>query len=147
MSNGSDNLKSTSSGSRARPDFSQKVITAIADRARHTLMPGTLDLMVLRTVLEGIRLHGYGIARSIEKASDDELRLNQGTIHASLVRLKHRGWIRSQWGTSINKRKAKFYEITKSGRKQLNAATRQWEWLSGLINRVLGLREGGDHPV
>jgi transcriptional regulator len=107
--------------------------------AKRNLMPGTLDLMVLQTVLAGGPQHGYGIARFIEKTSGNELKLNQGTIYDSLIRLKKRGWIRSQWGTSENNRKAKFYEITKPGGRQLFAATRQWEWLSNLMDRVLGL--------
>lgn len=82
--------------------------------AKRNLMPGSLDLMVLQTVLTGGPQHGYGIARFIEKTSGDELQLNQGTIHASLIRLNRRGWIRSQWGTSENNRKAKFYELTKA---------------------------------
>jgi PadR family transcriptional regulator PadR len=107
--------------------------------AKRNLIPGTLDLMVLRTVLTGGTQHGYGIARFIEKTSGDELQLNQGTIYASLIRLKRRGWIESQWGISANNRKANFYEVTKLGRRRLFAATRQWEWLSNLMDRVLGL--------
>jgi len=95
--------------------------------------------MVLQTVHAGDRQHGYGIARSIEKASDHQVHLNQGTIHASLIRLKRRGWIRSSWGTSTNNRKAKFYEITASGRAQLTTAIHQWEWFSNLMERVLRL--------
>ncbi|MBN9617176.1 MAG: hypothetical protein BGO25_03080 [Acidobacteriales bacterium 59-55] len=110
--------------------------------AKRTLIPGTLDLVVLQVFLAGGRQHGFGVARSIEKISSNELQLNQGTIHASLIRLKRRGWIQSEWGTSENNRKAKFYEITKPGRMQLTAATRQWEWFSNLINHVLELREG-----
>jgi transcriptional regulator len=107
--------------------------------AKRNLMPGTLDLMVLQTVLVGGPQHGYGIARFIEQTSGDELQLNQGTIYASLIRLKRRGWIRSQWGTSENNRKAKVYGVTKLGRRQLFAATRQWEWFSNLMDRVLEL--------
>lgn len=107
--------------------------------ARRNLMPGTLDLMVLQIVFAGGPQHGYGIARLIEKTSGDELQLNQGTIYASLIRLQKRGWIRSQWGISENGRRAKFYEITKPGRRQLFAVTRQWEWFSSLMDRVLGL--------
>lgn len=98
--------------------------------------------MVLQTVHAGDREHDYGIARSIEKASDNQLQLNQGTIHASLIRLKRRGWIRSTWGTSRNNRKAKFYEITTSGRVQLTTGIRQWKRFSSLMDRVLRLEEG-----
>src|ERR1035437_10405612 len=83
------------------------------------LLQGTLDIMVLQTLAAMGALHGYGIARRIEQMSGDEVLLNQGTIYASLVRLQQRGWISATWGTSDNNRKAKYYSITKSGRKQL----------------------------
>src|SRR5580698_6225080 len=83
------------------------------------LLQGTLDIMVLQTLATMGSLHGYGIARRIEQISGDAVLLNQGTIYASLVRLQHRGWISAEWGTSDNNRKAKFYEITRAGRKQL----------------------------
>jgi transcriptional regulator len=103
------------------------------------VLQGTLDLMVLKTLESIGPLHGYGIARRIEQVSEDVLQLNQGTIYASLVRLQQRGWISAGWGTSENNRKAKFYAITRSGRKQLNAETENWERVSGVIGRVLGL--------
>src|SRR3974390_1712394 len=83
------------------------------------LLQGTLDLMVLQTLAVLGPLHGYGIARRIEQVSGNQLLLNQGTIYASLVRLQQRGWISAEWGTSDNNRKAKFYSITKRGRRQL----------------------------
>ena len=86
------------------------------------LLQGTLDLMVLQTLAAMGELHGYGIARRIEQISGDTILLNQGTIYASLVRLQNRGWISAQWGTSDNNRKAKYYAITRSGRKQLAKA-------------------------
>jgi PadR family transcriptional regulator, regulatory protein PadR len=85
------------------------------------LLQGTLDLMVLQTLNILGALHGYGIARRIEQVSGNEVLLNQGTIYASLVRLRQRGWISAEWGTSDNNRKAKFYSITKRGRKQFSA--------------------------
>ena len=103
------------------------------------VLQGTLDLMVLKTLESMGPLHGYGIARRIEQISEDVLQLNQGTIYASLVRLQQKGWISAGWGTSENNRKAKFYTITRSGRKQLNAETENWERVSGVIGRVLGL--------
>ena len=103
------------------------------------VLQGTLDLMVLKTLESMGPLHGYGIARRIEQVSEDVLQLNQGTIYASLVRLQQKGWISAGWGTSENNRKAKFYTITRSGRKQLNAETENWERVSGVIGRVLGL--------
>lgn len=103
------------------------------------VLQGTLDLMVLKTLESMGPLHGYGIARRIEQLSEDVLRLNQGTIYASLVRLQQKGWISAGWGTSENNRKAKFYAITRPGRKQLNAEAENWERVSGVVGRVLGL--------
>ena len=107
------------------------------------ILQGTLDLMVLKTLAGMGSLHGYGIARRIEQISEDALQINQGTIYASLVRLLHRGWISGAWGTSDNNRKAKFYSITKSGRKQLDTEARNWQRISGVIGRVLSIAERG----
>jgi PadR family transcriptional regulator PadR len=107
------------------------------------ILQGTLDLMVLKTLDAMGPLHGYGIARRIEQISEELLQINQGTIYASLVRLQHRGWISAEWGASDNNRKAKFYSITKSGRKQLNAEAMNWERISGVIGRVLRIAERG----
>ena len=109
------------------------------------LLQGTLDLMVLRTLAALGELHGYGIARRIEQVSGDTILLNQGTIYAALVRLQHRGWISSSWGTSENNRKARFYSITKRGRKQLAEGVAYWERLSAVMGRVLTMPEGGEH--
>lgn len=103
------------------------------------LLQGTLDLMVLQTLAAMGAQHGYGIARRIEQVSGDEVLLNQGTIYASLVRLQQRGWISAEWGTSENNRKAKFYEITKRGRKQLAEDAAYWQRLSGVMGRVLAM--------
>ena len=108
------------------------------------LLQGTLDLMVLQTLAAMGRLHGYGIARRIEQVSGDAV-LNQGTIYASLVRLQQRGWISAEWGTSTNNRKAKFYSITKRGRKQLSEDAAYWQRLSEVMGRVLALPEGSDN--
>ncbi|MFZ0820138.1 MAG: PadR family transcriptional regulator [Candidatus Acidiferrales bacterium] len=110
---------------------------------RSEILQGTLDLMVLKTLDAMGPLHGYGIARRIEQISEEALQINQGTIYASLVRLQHRGWISAAWGASDNNRKAKFYSITKSGRKQLNTEARNWERISGVIGRVLRIAERG----
>src|SRR5450755_2222111 len=91
------------------------------------LLQGTLDVMVLQTLVTMGPMHGYGIARRIEQVSGDEILLNQGTIYASLVRLQQRGWISASWGTSDNNRKAKIYAITTRGRKQLAQDTAYWE--------------------
>ena len=102
------------------------------------ILQGTLDLMVLNTLASMGALHGYGIARRIEQVSEQALQINQGTIYASLVRLLHSGWISAVWGTSENNRKARFYSITKSGRKQLQTEAENWERISSVIGRVLG---------
>ena len=104
------------------------------------LLQGTLDLMVLQTLVAMGSLHGYGIARRIEQVSGNQILLNQGTIYASLVRLQQRGWISADWGTSDNNRKAKFYSITKKGRKQLSADAAYWKRLSGVMGRVLAMQ-------
>jgi len=103
------------------------------------LLQGTLDLMVLQTLATMGSLHGYGIARRIEQVSGDELLLNQGTIYASLVRLQQRGWIAAEWGTSDNNRKAKFYTITKDGRKQMAKDAAYWHRLASVMGRVLAM--------
>lgn len=107
--------------------------------AKLDLLQGTLDLMVLQTLTAMGSLHGYGIARRIEQVSGDEILLNQGTIYASLVRLQQRGWIAAEWGTSENNRKAKFYSITRAGKKQLASDAEYWERLSGVVGRVLAM--------
>src|ERR1700722_10681968 len=101
------------------------------------LLQGTLDLMVLQPLAALGEQHGYGIARRIEQISGDTTLLNQGTIYASLVRLQNRGWISAAWGTSDNNRKAKFYAITRSGRKQLARDAADWRGLADVIVRVL----------
>ena len=97
--------------------------------------------MVLQTLVAMGSLHGYGIARRIEQVSGNQVLLNQGTIYASLVRLQKRGWISAAWGTSDNNRKAKFYCITKRGRKQLTEDAAYWQRLSIVMSRVLAMRE------
>ena len=106
---------------------------------RSEVLQGTLDLMVLKTIDALGPLHGYGIARRIEQLSQDLLRLNEGTVYASLLRLTQRGWIRSEWGVSENNRKARFYSITKAGRRQLALEAESWERIAGVIGRVLRL--------
>ena len=105
------------------------------------ILQGTLDLMVLQTLDAMGPLHGYGIARRIEQISDDVLQLNQGTIYAALLRLQQRRWISSSWGTSDNNRKAKFYALTKAGRRQLATEAENWHRVSGVIGRLLRLSE------
>jgi PadR family transcriptional regulator PadR len=109
--------------------------------SRSEILQGTLDLMVLKTLAAMGSLHGYGIARRIEQISEEVLQINQGTIYASLVRLVHKGWISAEWGTSDNNRKARFYSITKSGRKQLQAETKNWRRIAEVMGRVLRIEE------
>jgi PadR family transcriptional regulator PadR len=113
-------------------------------QSRLDLLKGTLDLMVLQTLIAMGPQHGYGIARRIEQASGDEILLNQGTIYASLVRLQQRGWITAEWGTSENNRAAKFYAITRTGRRQLEKDTAYWHRLTAVMGRVFAMEsEGG----
>src|SRR6202022_4688718 len=96
-------------------------------REHAEVLQGTLDLMVLKTLDALGPLHGYGIARRIEQVSEDALRGNQATVYLALIRLAQKGWVSAAWGTSENNRKAKFYAITKAGRKQLIAEANNWE--------------------
>jgi transcriptional regulator len=105
------------------------------------ILQGTLDLMVLQTLEAMGTLHGYGIARRIEQVSEDVLQLNQGTIYASLLRLQQRRWISASWGTSDNNRKAKYYVITRAGRKQLAEQAQNWERIAGVMGRLLRLAD------
>jgi PadR family transcriptional regulator, regulatory protein PadR len=111
--------------------------------SKSEILQGTLDLMVLKTLAAMGPLHGYGIARRIEQISEEALQLNQGTIYASLVRLQQRGWIKGAWGASENNRKAKFYSLTRSGKKQLSTESENWERIASVIGRVLRLEERG----
>ena len=107
--------------------------------AKSDILQGTLDLMVLKTLDAMGSLHGYGIARRIEQVSEDVLQLNQGTIYAALLRLIQRGWIKSEWGVSDNNRKAKFYSLTRAGRKQLDSQAKNWRRIAGVMGRLLSL--------
>ena len=98
---------------------------------------GTLDLMVLKTLAAMGSLHGYGIARRIEQAASGALALNQGTIYPALLRLEQKGWIRSDWGTSDNNRRARFYTITTAGRRQLAKEVALWSRTVSMVNRLL----------
>jgi PadR family transcriptional regulator PadR len=98
---------------------------------------GTLDLMVLKTLEAMGTLHGYGIARRIEQVAEGSLELNQGTIYPALLRLEQRGWIGSEWGISENNRRARFYSITRAGRKQLAAEAENWSRTVAMVNRML----------
>jgi PadR family transcriptional regulator PadR len=111
------------------------------DRKTSEVLQGTLDLMILKTLHAQGPLHGFGIARRLEQVSRDVLQLNEGTVYTSLLRLQQQGWITADWGTSENNRKAKFYSITRRGRKQLEVETENWERISDVIARVLRLEQ------
>ncbi len=101
------------------------------------LLQGTLDLLILRTLLLGSQ-HGQGIARAIQDNSEDELLVEHGALYPALQRLEAREWISAEWGVSDNNRKARFYKLTKAGRKQLTVETSRWRRFAGAIGRVLG---------
>lgn len=101
------------------------------------VLHGSLALMVLRTLDTLGPLHGWGIARRIEQTSGDTLALNQGTLYPALLRLEQMGWIASKWGTSENNRRARFYAITRTGRKQLAKEAESWERIADVISRFL----------
>src|SRR5213080_745611 len=106
------------------------------------VLQGTLDLLVLKTLDTLGPMHGFGIAQRIQQVSQDLLCLNQGTLYPALLRLEQRGWISSKWGVSDNNRNAKFYSLTKSGRKQLVAETESWERMASVIGRLIAGTEG-----
>ena len=101
------------------------------------VLQGTLDLLVLKTLDSMGPMHGFGIALRIQQVSDDLLQLNQGTLYPALLRLEQRGWIASKWGVSENNRKAKYYSLTRAGRRQLVEEAESWDRMSAMINRVL----------
>ena len=107
-----------------------------ADRSE--VLQGTLDLMILKTLHALGPLHGFGIARRIEQVSEDVLTLNEGTVYTSLLRLQQQGWIESEWGTSENNRKAKFYRLTAKGQRQLRQEVKTWEAYVAAVTKVLG---------
>jgi transcriptional regulator len=112
------------------------------NESKADILQGTLDLMVLKTLDSMGPLHGYGIARRIEQISAEALAVNQGTIYLCLIRLVQKKWISAAWGTSENNRKAKFYAITKRGKKQLAVETESWQRVAGVMARVLHLAPG-----
>jgi PadR family transcriptional regulator, regulatory protein PadR len=110
--------------------------------SKSEVLQGTLDLMILKTLQALGPLHGFGIARRLEQVSEDVLRLNEGTVYTSLLRLQQSGWISSEWGVSENNRKARYYAITRSGLRQLARETENWERIAAVIGRVLRLAAG-----
>lgn len=105
-------------------------------KARTDLMQGTLELLILKT-LSRDAMHGYGVAQRIHAAADDLLKIEDGSLYPALYRLEERGWIASEWGVSENNRRAKFYKLTRAGRKQLAAESANWERVSQAITRIL----------
>ena len=105
--------------------------------SKSDVLQGTLDLMVLKTLESMGPLHGYGIARRIEQVSDNGLSLNQGTIYPALLRLLQRGWVKAEWGTSETGRRAKFYSLSRIGRKQIEEETENWERIAATMARFL----------
>jgi PadR family transcriptional regulator PadR len=105
--------------------------------SKFEVLQGTLDLLVLKTLDSMGPMHGFGIATRIQQLSQDLLQLNQGTLYPALLRLEQRGWVVSKWGVSENNRKAKFYSLTRSGRKQLEEEAEDWARMSAMINRML----------
>ena len=103
---------------------------------RTDLMQGTLELLILKT-LSRDSMHGYGIAQRIHQAVDDVLKIEDGSLYPALYRMEERGWIKSEWGVSENNRRAKFYKLTRAGRKQLDAESSNWERVSKAISRIL----------
>lgn len=106
-------------------------------RDKHEVLPGTLNLLVLKTLDTLGPLHGYGIARRIEQVSGDLLELNQGTIYPALLKLEQLGWIRTKWSVSENNRRAKYYSLTRTGRKQLLVEEEEWRRTSAIVTRFL----------
>jgi PadR family transcriptional regulator PadR len=107
------------------------------EKNRTALLQGTLDVLILRMLVFGPQ-HGQGIARAIQEQSEDVLLVDHGALYPALQRLEAQGWITAEWGVSSNNRKARFYSLTKAGRKQLLQETSQWRRLAGAIGRILG---------
>jgi PadR family transcriptional regulator, regulatory protein PadR len=105
--------------------------------SKSDVLQGTLDLMVLKTLESMGPLHGYGIARRIEQVSDETLNLNQGTIYPALLRLQQKHWITAEWGTSENNRRAKYYALSRLGKKQIERETESWERIVATMARFL----------
>jgi transcriptional regulator len=104
---------------------------------RIDLPQGTLDLLILRTLALGAQ-HGWGISERVQQTSGDRLQIQQGSLYPALHRLERRGWIKARWGTSDNNRRAKYYELTKTGRRQLEVETNSWNKLAAAVAQVLG---------
>ncbi len=113
------------------------IVMLAINMSKTDVLQGTLDLMVLKTLESMGTQHGYGIAQRLLQVSDKLLQLNQGTLYPALLRLEQRGWIASRWGTSENNRRARFYSLTRTGRKQLQRETDEWQRMTAIMTRVL----------
>src|SRR5678816_1331632 len=113
----------------------------MARDTKHEVLPGTLNLLILKTLATLGPLHGYGIARRIEQVSGDLLELNQGTIYPALLKLEQLGWIRTKWGVSENNRRAKYYSLTAAGKKQLLREEEEWQRTSAIVSRFFAASE------
>ena len=111
----------------------------MAKRKRPAILQGSLDLLILRTLKRG-PMHGYAITRHLKEVSDDFLQIEEGSLYPALHRMEQRRWIKSHWGSSESNRRAKFYELTEAGKKQLRTETKSWEAMSSAINRVLNFQ-------
>lgn len=109
----------------------------MADRKMQELLPGTLDMMILKTLCHGPN-HGYGVVRRIHQVTDDVLRVEEGSLYPALHRLEQRGFVRSEWKQSENNRRAKFYQLTPKGRRRLASDVRRWTALTAAVDKVLG---------
>jgi PadR family transcriptional regulator PadR len=121
------------------PVGSVKDLAMVQKPAKTELMQGTLDMLILRTLRSGTK-HGYAIVRHIQETSDGLLQVEEGSLYPALHRMESRGWVKSEWGLSETKRKAKYYRLTESGRSQLKSKTKTWQSLVGAIAGVLGTR-------
>ena len=110
-------------------------------KSKLDLLQGTLDLLILKTLALG-PMHGWGISQRLQQMSDDVLRVNQGSLYPALHRLEAAGWVAAEWGASENNRQAKFYQLTKTGLRQLREETAQWELMAGAVARVLKTENG-----
>jgi transcriptional regulator len=105
---------------------------------KNELLPGTLDMMVLKTLTRGV-LHGYAVTQLLRQLSEDILQVEEGSLYPALQRLELKGWIEGEWGTSANNRRARFYKLTPDGRKKLASETSRYREMTGAISRVMGL--------
>jgi transcriptional regulator len=121
-------------------DYQQEPPSMVRD-SKQEVLPGTLNLLILKTLAMLGPLHGYGIARRIEQVSGDLLELNQGTIYPALLKLEQMGWIRTKWSTSENNRRAKYYSLTPVGKKQLVREEEEWQRTSAIVTRFLNPAE------